>query len=66
MRKLQPLEDDYSKLKAKCCEITLLLRDDFAAFLYSVLKFLLKLPDICRKLEAENLKVEANFAALRG
>ncbi|RVW73321.1 Retrovirus-related Pol polyprotein from transposon TNT 1-94 [Vitis vinifera] len=35
------------------------------AFLYSVVYFLLKLPDICRKLEAENLKVEANFAALR-
>ncbi|RVW47130.1 hypothetical protein CK203_070215 [Vitis vinifera] len=33
-------------------------------FLYSVVDFLLKLPDICRKLEVENLKVEANFAAL--
>ncbi|RVW79296.1 hypothetical protein CK203_054827 [Vitis vinifera] len=48
-----------------CCEITLLLRSDFAAFLYSVVDFLLKLPDICDKLEAENLKMEANFAALR-
>ncbi|RVW40864.1 hypothetical protein CK203_094300 [Vitis vinifera] len=27
--------------------------------------FLLKLPDICDKLEAENLKMKANFAALR-
>ncbi|RVW24808.1 Retrovirus-related Pol polyprotein from transposon TNT 1-94 [Vitis vinifera] len=36
------------------------------SFLYSVVDFLLNLPDICRKLEAENLKVEANFAALRG
>ncbi|RVW31955.1 Heat shock cognate protein 80 [Vitis vinifera] len=34
-------------------------------FLYSVVVFLLKLPDICDKLEAENLKMEANFAALR-
>ena len=50
---------------AKCCEITLLLRSDFAAFLYSVVDFLLKLPDICDKLEAENLKMKANFAALR-
>ena len=58
----------YSHCKSitlKCYEITLLLRSDFAAFLYSVVDFLLKLPDICRKLEAENLKVEANFAALR-
>ncbi|RVW31076.1 hypothetical protein CK203_093174 [Vitis vinifera] len=33
--------------------------------LYSVVDFLLKLPDICRKLEAEHLKMKANFAALR-
>ena len=50
----------------KCCEITLLLRSDFAAFLYSVVDFLLKLPDICDTLKAENLKMKANFAALRG
>ncbi|RVW58659.1 hypothetical protein CK203_102750 [Vitis vinifera] len=42
---------------AFCCE-------NSAAFLYSVVDSLLKLPDICHKLEAENLKVEANFAAL--
>nr|CAN75596.1 hypothetical protein VITISV_023656 [Vitis vinifera] len=47
------------------CEITLLLRNDFAAFLYSVVDFLLKLPDICRTLEAENLKMKDHFAALR-
>ncbi|RVX15405.1 hypothetical protein CK203_009278 [Vitis vinifera] len=35
-----------------------------SAFLHSVVDFLLKLPDICDALEAENLKVEANFAAL--
>ena len=68
MKKLQPLQDDHSKLKeafCKCCGITLLLRNDFAAFLYSVVDSLLKLPDICRKLEAEHLKMKANFAALR-
>ncbi|KAL6312332.1 hypothetical protein AAG906_008056 [Vitis piasezkii] len=48
-----------------CCEITLLLRSDFAAFLYSRVYLLLKLPDIYREKEAWNLKVEANFAALR-
>ncbi|KAL6343033.1 hypothetical protein AAG906_017845 [Vitis piasezkii] len=37
----------------------------YKAFLYSRVYFLLTLPDICRKLEAENLKEEANFAALR-
>ncbi|RVW67069.1 Retrovirus-related Pol polyprotein from transposon opus [Vitis vinifera] len=35
------------------------------SFLYSVVDSLLKLPDICRKLEAEHLKMKANFAALR-
>ena len=63
------MQTDHSKLKEefckKCCEITLLLRSDFAAFLYSVVDLLLKLPDICCKLEAKNLKVEANFADLR-
>ena len=37
----------WKKHFGKCCEITLLLRNDFAAFLYSVVDFLLKLPDIC-------------------
>ena len=46
----------WRKHFAKCWEITLLLRSDFAAFLYSMMYFLLKLPDICRKLEAGNLK----------
>ena len=53
----------WRKHFAKCCEITLLLRSYFAAFLYSMVYFLLKLPNICRKLEAGNLKMEANFAA---
>ena len=55
----------WRKHFAKCCEITLLLRSDSATFLYSRVYFLQKLPDICHKLEADNLKVEANFAALR-
>ena len=53
----------WRKHFAKYCEITLLLRSDFAAFLYRRVYFLMKLPDICRKLEAGNLKMEANFAA---
>ena len=32
------------------CEITLLLRNDFAAILHSALEFLLKFPDICDRL----------------
>ena len=58
----------YSHCKSitlKCCEITLLLRSDFAAFLYSRVYLLLKLPDLYREKEAWNLKMEANFAALR-
>ena len=47
------------------CEDSMLLRNDFAAFLYSVVDSLLKLPDMCRKLEAEHLKMKTNFAALR-
>ncbi|KAL6319608.1 hypothetical protein AAG906_020685 [Vitis piasezkii] len=43
---------------AFCCE-------NFAAFLHSAMEFLLKLPDICATLEAEHLKMKANFAALR-
>ncbi|KAL6321051.1 hypothetical protein AAG906_012035 [Vitis piasezkii] len=35
------------------------------SFLYSVVEFLLKLPDICDTLEAELRKLKANFAALR-
>ncbi|RVW69408.1 Retrovirus-related Pol polyprotein from transposon 17.6 [Vitis vinifera] len=61
-KKLQPLQVNHSKLKEAFCKV---LRNDFAAFLYSVVDFLLKLPDICRTLEAENLKMKANFTALR-
>ena len=61
----KPITLSWRRHFAKCCEIALLLRSDFAAFLYSRVYFLLKVPDICRKLEAENIKVETNFAALR-
>ncbi|RVW58833.1 hypothetical protein CK203_101806 [Vitis vinifera] len=43
----------------------LITPEEEEAFLNSVVDFLLKLPDICNKLEAENLKMKANFAALR-
>ena len=46
-------------------ENTLLLRSDLAAFLNSVIFLLLTMPDLCREKEARNLKVEANFTALR-
>ena len=67
MKELHPLEADHSKLKedfcmaaksAFCCE-------NFAAFLYSAMEFLLKFPDICDKLEAEHRKLKANFPALQ-
>ena len=66
-KKLHPLQANHSQLKEAFSKVLRnhLLRSDFATFLYSRVYFLLKLPDICRKLEAENLKVEANFAALR-
>ena len=47
------------------CEITLLLRNDFAAILHSAVEFPLKFPDSCDMLEAEHRKLKANFAALR-
>ena len=47
------------------CEISLLMRSDFAAILHSAVKFLLKFPDICDTLEAEHRKQKANFAALQ-
>ena len=53
----------WRKHFAKCYEITLLLRSDFAAFLNSRMFLLLTMPDLCREKEAGNLKVEANFAA---
>ncbi|RVW89695.1 hypothetical protein CK203_047277 [Vitis vinifera] len=46
------------------CEITLLLRNDFAAILHSAVEFLLKFHDICDTLEAEHRKLKANFATL--
>ena len=61
----KPVTPSWRKHFAKCCEITLLLRSDSAAFLYSRVYFLLKMPDIYREREAKNIKVEANFAALR-
>ena len=54
----------WRKHFAKCCEITLLLRSDFAAFLYSKVFLLLTMHEPCREKGAGNLKVEANFAAL--
>ena len=69
MKELQPLEANHSKLKEEFnlhgCEITLLLRNDFAAILHSVVEFLLKFPNICDILEAEHCKLKANLAALR-
>ncbi|KAL6326145.1 hypothetical protein AAG906_001020 [Vitis piasezkii] len=49
----------------KCCEITLLLRSDFATLLYSRMFLLLTMPDLCREREAWNIKMEANFASLQ-
>ena len=54
----------YKPVTLKCCGINLLLRSDFAAFLYSKVFLLLTMHDLCREKEARNLKVEANFAAL--
>ncbi|RVX02097.1 hypothetical protein CK203_025339 [Vitis vinifera] len=74
MKELQPLQTDHSKLKEEFCKVlrnqpfvakSAFCCENFAAFLHSVVDFLLKLPDICDTLEAENLKVEANFVALR-
>ncbi|RVW18895.1 hypothetical protein CK203_103860 [Vitis vinifera] len=66
MRKLQPLEDDCSKLKEGFNKV---LRNQpfvariLAVFLHSVVDFLLKLPDIFRTVGAENLKMKDHFAA---
>ena len=60
----KPITPSWRKHFAKCCEITLLLRSDFAAFLYSKVFLLLTMHDLCHEKEAWNLKVEANFAAL--
>ena len=52
----------WRKNFAQRCEIILLLRNDFAAFLYSVVDFPLKFPVT---LEAEHRKLKDHFAALR-
>ena len=52
----KPITQSWRKHFAKCCEITLLLRSDFAAFLNNVMFLLLTMPDLCREKEAGNLK----------
>ena len=52
----KPITLSWRKHFAKCCEITLLLRSDFAAFLNNVMFLLLTMPDLCREKEAGNLK----------
>ena len=48
MKELQPLEAVQAERRIlHDCEITLLLRNDFAAILHSAVEFLLKFPDIC-------------------
>ena len=59
----KPITPSWREHFAKCCEITLLLRSDFAAFLYSRVFLLMTMPDLCHEREARNLKMEANFAA---
>ena len=58
----KPITPNWRKNFVKCCEITLLLRNDFAAFLYSVVDFPLKFPVT---LEVEHRKLKDHFAALR-
>ena len=52
----------WMKNFAQRCEITLLLRNDFVAFLYSAVDFPLKFPVT---LEAEHRKLKDHFAAMR-
>ena len=61
------MQADHSKLKEEFCTAakSAFCCENFAAFLYSVVDSLLKLPDVYREREAWNLKVEANFAAVR-
>ena len=42
-----PITPSWRKSFAQRCEITLLLRNDFATILHSAEEFLLKFPDIC-------------------
>ena len=56
----KPITPSWRKHFAKCCEITLLLRSDFAAFLYSRVYFLLKLPNIYR-VSYKDIAKSSNF-----
>ena len=60
----KPVTPSWRKHFAKYYEITLLLRSDFAALLYTKVFLLLTIHEPCREKGAGNLKVEANFAAL--
>ena len=58
----KPITPSWRKNFAQRCEITLLLRDDFAAFLYNAVDSLLKFPVM---MEAKYHKLKDHFAALR-
>ena len=58
----KPITPSWRKNFAQRCEITFLLRDDFAAFLYSAMDSPLKFPVM---MEAEYHKLKDHFAALR-
>ena len=75
----KPITPSWRKHFAKCCKITLLLRSDFAAFLYSRVYFLLKFPIYAASWELRtsrwkptsqscevSLVLRNNFAALLG
>ncbi|RVW67428.1 hypothetical protein CK203_065377, partial [Vitis vinifera] len=54
----------HNLMRQRCSILKRLeVAESMRVFLPDRVYFLLKLPDICRKLGAENLKVEANFAA---
>ena len=59
-----PITPSWRKSFAQRCEITLLLRNDFATILHSAVEFPQKFPDSCDTLEAEHRKLKSNFAAL--
>ena len=58
----KPITPSWRKNFVQRCEITLLLRNDFAAFLHSAVDFPLKFLDT---LEAEHCKLKDHFAALQ-
>ncbi|RVW26336.1 hypothetical protein CK203_111851 [Vitis vinifera] len=58
-------ENKVKKIEDSSCSLLAHFWSTSRTFLYSVVDSLLKLPDICRKLEAEHLKMKANFTALR-